>query len=120
VNTEIGDYGAPLDLKVRQGADFRFTATIDVDLTGSVLRAQMRKRGLDATLVLTFTIVVTDAVNGAFEVTLTKAQTAALTCGETPDETASRYVWDLELEDALGRDTPLAYGVVRVLREVTR
>lgn len=120
----IGTIGEKQDLLIRQGADFSVTVTLEnanatpMDLTGATVRAHMRKRA-DGALVKSFNVVVTDADNGEFTFGLSNAETALLTCGESLTEAASRYVWDMELQDSLGRVTPLFYGVVSVFREVS-
>lgn len=125
--TEVGDVGARLDLKIRQGAEFLIELTLSaggvaIDLTGFSLRAQMRKTGAAAAVAATFDCVVTVAAEGKATVGLTSAVTALITAGESLNEAASRYVWDLELVEAGSPEkvTPLLYGEVRVQREVTR
>lgn len=122
----IGSFGSKLNLNIRQGATFSATVTAlnpdetPVNLTGATVRGQIRRKALDVTVVATFTVTITDAVNGEFEFGLTDETTAAITAGEQPTEEDSLYVWDMELEDTLGRVTALFYGGVTVLREVTR
>lgn len=122
----IGNLGSKLNLDIRQGGTFSATVTLTnpdatpVDLTGATVRGQLRKTALDAAVVATFDVTITDAVNGVFEYGLTDEDTAGITAGEQPTEDASLYVWDMELEDTLGRVTPLFYGTATVLREVTR
>lgn len=122
----IGHYGAPLNLRIKQGATFSPTIILQnpdgsfVNLTGSQVRAQIRKNALDAAVAASFVIDILNAVGGEFKMTLTDEVTAAITAGEMLTSTASKYVWDCEMEDSLGRVTPLFYGQVDVFREVTR
>ena len=129
----IGYYGERLDLRVRQGATFGpIQATMrnpvvppaelgtPVDLTGCTIRGQIRRKALDVAIVASFAVTITNAVNGQYEFGLSSTTTTGITAGETLDSTQSKYVWDLELVDSSGRITPLYYGVVNVLREVTR
>lgn len=122
----IGSFGSKLNLNIRQGATFSSTVTLanpdttPVDLTGATVRGQIRQKALDVTVVATFDVTVTDAVNGEFEFGLTDEVTAAIAAGEQPTEETSLYVWDIEMEDSAGRVIPLFYGIVTVLREVTR
>jgi hypothetical protein len=122
----IGSFGSKLNLNIRQGGTFDATATAKnpdttpINLTGATVRGQIRKKALDTAVVESFTCTITDAVNGVFTFGLTDEETAAIAAGEQPTEEASLYVWDMELEDSLGRVTPLFYGNVTVLREVTR
>lgn len=129
----IGYFGERMDLRIRQGATFGpiqatmrdpvvLPATIGtpVDLTGCTIRGQIRRKALDVAIIASFTVTITNAVNGQYEFGLSSTTTAGITAGETLDSSTSKYVWDLELVDATGRITPLYYGAVTVLREVTR
>lgn len=123
----LGHAGERLNLLIRQGATFEAEVTLAnpdasaVDLTGATVRAQVRRKALDAGSPLaTFTVAVTDAPGGVFTFSLSAAQTAALTAGEDPAAAESRAVWDMELEDAAGRITPVFQGQVTIHREVTR
>lgn len=122
----LGSRGERLDLLIRQGATFDAAVTLTnpddtpVDLTGATVRAQIRRKALDTSLLAAFTVTVTDAAAGAFTFGLTAAQTAALVAGENDFEANSRAVWDMELEDASARITPVFYGQVLIHREVTR
>lgn len=125
----IGYIGERLDLLIRQGADFGpMSATMVnpdqtlVDLTGCTIRGQIRKSGLDATIVESFNTTILNQVTyrGQYKFWLTNAETAAIVAGETLADKASKYVWDLELLDSTGIVTALYYGDVLVQREVTR
>jgi hypothetical protein len=129
----IGYFGERLDIKIRQGATFGpiqatmrnpvvSPATIGtlVNLTGCTIRGQIRRKALDVAIIASFSVTITDAVNGEYEFGLTSSTTVAITAGEDIKSPTSKYVWDLELVDATGRITPLYYGDVTVLREVTR
>lgn len=122
----IGNFGANLDLNIKQGSTFSATVTVTnpdsspVNLTGSSLRAQIRKLALDTAVVAQFVMQIVDAVNGVFTMTLSDTDTAAIITGEQLASTASKFVWDLEMVDSAGRVIPLMYGDVKVFREVTR
>jgi len=126
---QIGTKGSELDLLIRQGATFgpntcRLTNqdSTPINLTGATLRAQVRKTPT-STLVpgATGTFVITNAANGEFTWSFTAAATTAMPAGsESETETSSIYVWDMELEDSIGRVIPLLYGKVYVFREVTK
>lgn len=123
----IGDSGARVDLLIRQGATFgphtvvlTNPDTTPVNLTGCTLRAQIRRSTNAADIAATLAIDVTNASAGTFTYGLSAALTAALAAGSTYQSAESRYVWDLELEDTLGRVTALAFGDVYVQAEVTR
>lgn len=129
----IGYFGERLDLRIRQGATFGpiqavmrnppvSPATVGtlVNLAGCTIRGQIRRKALDVAIIASFAVTITDSSKGEYEFGLSSATTSGITAGETLDSTTSRYVWDLELVDATGRITPLYYGTVTVLREVTR
>jgi hypothetical protein len=123
----LGYAGDRVDLLIRQGATFgphELTLTNPddtvIDLTGCTLRAQVRRKALDAAILITLTCTITDATGGVCTIGLTDEQTAALAAGEDPGQVESRARWDLELEDAAGRVTPVFYGNVVIHREVTR
>lgn len=111
----LGDFGDNVDLEVKQGSTFSRDGAFanpdgtPVDLTGCELRAQLR-RTVDSPAV-NFGVEVTDAAAGEFTFGLSKEQTIGLT--------QSKYLWDFEYEDTLGRVTPICYGEVRVQAEVT-
>lgn len=123
----IGSFGKQLDLNIRQGATFgpvEITLTNPddsaVNLTGSTVRGQIRKRALDTELVCAFDVSITNATGGVVALTLTDEVTAAILTAENPASADSRFVYDVELLDSAGRVLPLLYGAVTVLREVTR
>ena len=123
----LGYIGERLDLLIRQGATFGpFDVTLanpdktPVNLTGATVRAHVRKKALDANVVIDLQVQITDASAGKFQFGLSDELSASITAGETVKDPASLYVWDMELEDVLGRVVPLYYGEVKVFREVTR
>jgi hypothetical protein len=123
----LGYIGERLDLLIRQGATFGpFDVTLanpdksPVDLSGASLRAHIRKKALDTNVVISLQVELTDPALGKFKFGLTDEFTAGITAGESVKDHASLYVWDMEMEDSLGRVSPLYYGEVKVFREVTR
>jgi hypothetical protein len=121
----IGSVGARLDLLIKQGSTFQPEQLIAknpdgsrVDLTGAVIRAQIRKAA-SGPLVKAFTITYIDRVNGVFTLGLTATETSAIKSADDPNSGENRYVWDLEM-DMAGVVTPLAWGEVKMFREVTR
>ena len=126
---QIGTKGQELDLLIRQGATFGpVSCTLKqdngapVNLTGALVRAQIRRapnNTLSPGAIGTCSIV--NAAAGVFQWEFSATQTALLPADITnEDSPASRYVWDMELEDSLGRVIPLVYGIVKVFREVTK
>jgi hypothetical protein len=124
--TTIGTIGRKLDLLIKQGSSFAFPFSVTgsdglpLALNGYVIRSQIRPFRLSPTLTVSFTVNITDFGNGAFLLSLTPAQTAAIPAGETVTAPQSKYVWDLEMESPAGYVTPLAWGSVVVFPEVTR
>lgn len=106
------DFG-PIELRVKKADGTPFV------LTGATLRGQIRKKALDASVVKSFQFAITDAVNGVCTMAMPSADTAAIACGESPNDDASRYVYDVEAEIA-GMVTSLLWGSVTMVREVTR
>lgn len=125
----VGTKGQELDLLIRQGASLgpigcRLTNpdTSPMNLTGAVIRAQIRKTASAAASTGAAAVcVITNALNGEFTYEFTTEATTALVADEVSEEApASIYTWDMELQDASGRVTPLVYGKVNVFREVTK
>jgi hypothetical protein len=87
------------------------TPATAVNLTGYTARAQVRRTASAADVVVSLTCAIT-AATGTTTLSLTAAQTSALTAG--------RYVYDLELVSAGGLVTRLCQGAFVVSAEVTR
>lgn len=107
---------AEYNLYIDQGATY--TTEIDiandngepVDLTNATILSQMR-RSPTSTTAYPFNIVITDAVNGKIQFSMTADQTATLSPG--------RYVYDAQyqINDAVVR---FLKGLVTVYPSVTR
>jgi len=123
---EVGFIGDEVDLLVRQGQTWEITGAMSqpdgtpYDLTACSVRGQVRRHPADTTVVVELLGVITDAARGTYTVSLTDAQTAAITAGDSMYDAESEYVYDLELTDAIGRVLPIMWGRFRVHREVTR
>jgi hypothetical protein len=120
----IGEIGALLNLRIRQGADWvaEFVATnpdgSPVDLTGATIQAKMRKTPSSGATV-NFTVDITAPALGKYRQSLTAIQTAALKAADDPSSPDNQFVWDQELVSAGGTPViPLFYGVVTVFRQV--
>lgn len=112
------------DFEIEQGTTFIREITWQtgdpaaaVDITGYTIRLQAREDIDDATPVLDMNtgnsqIVITDAVNGKFELRLTAAESEALNF--------EGAIYDLECESGGGVVTRLLQGAITVLPEVTR
>lgn len=129
VTPVIGTKGAHLDLLIRQGATLgpNYVLVKDsgtgnpVDITGAIVRSQIRKTSDDVVIQATGVCTITDAVNGQFTFTYEATATELLDADPTDENGAdSLYVWDLEIEYLSGVIDPLMYGDVRVFREVTK
>ena len=102
------------NLKVDQGADFATTINLnnldgtDFNLTGYTVASQMAKSYASTTK----TASITDAATGAIQLSLTNAQTGALTQG--------RYVYDVEVTQTSGNvKTRVIEGQITVFPQVT-
>lgn len=128
---ELGTKGSELNLLVRQGATqgtyymsikTQGSTTLPIDLTGAIFRAQIRKTADSAPLTgVTFTFVITDALNGEATWEIPASSTSKIPCSEIDEnQEESMYVWDMEVELAGGKVLPLVYGTVKVFREVAK
>lgn len=127
--TRIDNSGIQVPLTIKQGADFGPIELLfkradgsAVDLTGATLRGQIRKKALDGgSPVAVFAFSITDAPNGVATMTMSDTVTEALSCGESPNDEASQYTYDIEVVDGVsGLVASPMRGAVTVVREVTR
>lgn len=107
--------GARVDLELCKGAAFGRTITYKVNdavvnIGGYTFAAQIRTT--TGTLVTAMTCTITNAAAGVFTVSLTGAQTSAMTAG-------TLYVWSLE-QTVSGLVSELLRGYVNVVDEVTQ
>lgn len=107
--------GARVDLELVKGAAFGRTITYKVNdvvtnIAGYSFAAQVRTT--TGTLVQSMTCTTTNAAAGLFTISLTGAQTAALTAG-------TLYVWSLE-QTVSSVVSELLRGYVNVVDEVTQ
>ena len=125
---KISNIPQRVDFEVVQGSTFGpVTHTLKnpdgsaLDLTGSTVRGQVRKKPSDTAIAAAFDCaLVPPATGGSYTFGLSAASTAALPAGVTLAEPASLYEYDIELVDSLGRVNPMLYGSLKVFREVTR
>lgn len=122
MDTPITNVGTRVDLAVQVGADFLMTVSfttaegLAVDLTGSVIAAQIRRHALDTNIIATFGV----AIDPAGSASLTLDHSLDLPCGENPTDAQSRFVWDLKWTDSTGNVSTPVGGAVTVNRAVTR
>ena len=107
--------GARVDLELVKGAGFGRTITYTindavVNIASYSFAAQVRTT--TGTLVQSMTCTTTNAAAGVFTISLTGAQTSALTAG-------TLYVWSLE-QSVSGVVSELLRGYVNVIDEVTQ
>lgn len=127
MTAQLGYIGERLDLLIRQGATLGpFICTLSnpdaspVNLTGATIRGQIRKKAADTAVVATLSVIIMNPTGGQYSFALDAATTAGIVAGADITKPESVYLWDMELQDSLGRVIPLYWGDVRVHREVTR
>lgn len=122
-NTVSGTWPARLDLPLQQGDDFSTTLDLleggePLDLTGATFEAVARRRKSDASPAFVYTCAVeAPATDGKVTLSLDAATTAGVECGDSPTDTASRYVWALRMVKA-GAARTLYEGIVLVNGDV--
>lgn len=108
---------AKQDIKVMRGDTEIFNISLadssgsPINLTGDTFASQIRYTRDDATAAAVFSCVVTNAVGGVVQLTLSSASSAALTAGTA--------YWDLQRTSGGSVSTVLA-GKCTVLADVTR
>ena len=122
----IGNIGEKLDLLIKQGSTFGPFEVIlsdplgaPINLTGSSIQAQIRKRPSDTLPIASFDIII-EALNGKFFYSLTDTITGGILAGDTLKDPMSKYFWDMEIHWSNGKIQPLYYGDVTIFREITR
>jgi hypothetical protein len=118
--SSIGTHGQRLDLRIKQGTTFRAQFTVQqsdgsaADLTGALVRAQIRA-SIDApTPAAEFTTTITPP--NVILLSLTEAQT-----GQIPVSGAQQtYVWDMEIVWPDGTVDSPVFGDAIIRAEITR
>lgn len=106
------------NFELNQGETFDTTFTVlyadrrPFDLTGYLVRGQVRQAYTDSAPLVTFTCEVADPAAGRIRMSLTAAETAALDF--------TKGVYDIEVESEAGVVTRVVQGVVTLSKEVTR
>lgn len=110
---------AYIELYVDQGATYNNTIDLADDLTnapinlsGFIVRSQMRRSYYSANATANITCTITDAANGKILMGLTAANTANIKPG--------RYVFDLETESAVGTVARVLEGTITITAGVSR
>lgn len=122
----VDNSGMQVPIIMRQGANFgplelqlKKADGTAFDLSGAVVRGQIRKQALDAQPIKEFQCEVTDQPGGVCTIYMHSSDTVGIPAGESPNDDASRYTYDVEA-DINGSVTAVIRGSVMVVREVTR
>lgn len=105
----IMDQGATFNTEITLNDD---NSSAPINLTGYIVRSQMRRSYYSVNASATFTCTITNAANG--ELTL------SLTDGQTSNIKAGRYLFDLETVDTSNVVTRVLEGIITVTPGVTR
>ena len=107
------------ELYLDQGTTFNNIINLTDDVTnayinvsGYVVRSQMRRSYFSANASANITCTITDAPNGEITMSMTAANTALLKAG--------RYLYDLEVVDTNGNTSRILEGVINITPEITR
>ncbi len=91
-----------------------------IDLTGYIVRGQIRKSAADSSIALNLNPTIVSAAAGKISFALLGTQTALLETAGSNYQEVTVYVWDIEIESASGVVTRLLNGFVYVSPEVTK
>lgn len=106
------------NMLVQQGVTYNQTITLKnelgvaIDLTGATIASMIREQYTDLTPIATFTCTIVDAVAGKFNISLTPAQTSAIT--------VQRGVYDIEITYLSGIKDRILQGNVVISLEATK
>jgi len=124
----IGFRGVRQDIEIRQGAEggpYLCTLTnqdgLPFDLTGCHFNTSVRKSSsslLTPWALAAMESAVVDAKAGRFQLWITSHNTGLMECGETEQDPKSRWVWQVDLVEADGRISPVAYGALIIFRNL--
>jgi hypothetical protein len=110
---------AYVELYMDQGSTFNNTLNITDDLTnasvnisGYVVRSQMRRSYYSANASAIINCTITDAAQGEIVLNLPAANTANIKAG--------RYLFDVETVDTFGTTSRILEGTITVTPEITR
>lgn len=124
-NSLLSTTAATIDIVVQQGATYYAEYELEdagspIDLTGCTATAKI-KDVFGGTTLETFTCAIPTPANGIVTLTLTAAETAAMTgtFANTSARTAIIGVWDFEIIDGSSQVARPAQGTVTLSREVT-
>ncbi len=104
--------GDTLEFVIRYKADGEY-----VDITGYTTRMQLRTRVTDEDAVIEATCTITDALKGEVSCVLTPEQTVLLVA---PPKAKSRYFYDVEFTNPMGKVLTIVSGSIEINLGVTR
>ena len=105
------------DIVIEQGATFEKVATVKdasgtvVNLTGFLGRGQIRDK-IGGSLIASFTVTITDAVNGEVTISMLPSTSASLSWDGC-------YVYDIEVYSGVAVVYRILQGRVKLSKEVT-
>lgn len=123
----IANSDGSVDLIAKQGSTWRLTLELKqdnnqpMDLTGYTARSHVRKNYIDTTPTAVFTCsIMNPPTDGKIELLMDATTTASIKCGKTPKDSASTYVYDVEIESATGEVIRILEGKLFVDPEATK
>jgi len=121
----IGYDGESFNLLITQGADYGpvegqvlTAAGKPYDLTGCTLDAVLRKSMNSTTSYGAISVAITDAATGKYQLSMQRAITTLLPCGDSVSDAKSKYVWQLRITESNGRISQLAKGEAAVSKKL--
>lgn len=119
---------ADLDITIYQGSSFYLPFQLldddgdPVSLNGATIRAKVRNDVDDAASIIDFTGTVVSGDDGEGELTLTAAQTAAISlpASAAKERPLTQYLWDFEVLFSDGYVQRIAEGNCYLSPEVTK
>ena len=106
------------ELYLDQGTTFNNVINLTDDVTnayinvsGYVVRSQMRRSYFSANSSANITCTITDAANGEITMSMTAANTSLLKAG--------RYLYDVEIVDTAGNTSRILEGIITITPQVT-
>jgi hypothetical protein len=92
-----------------------------IDLTGYTGRGQIRKRYSSSEIIKSFTVTIdTPEMDGEISCLLAASETEDIPCGKTYRSSASKYVYDIEIESSANFVMRLIQGKLFVDPETTK
>jgi hypothetical protein len=126
ITAEVQDDGS-VNLTGVQGSTWTLAITLTdsgsnaIDLTGYTARAQIRKTYATTTITKSFTCTIDAPLTGVINLSMSASDTSAITCGKTSTESASTYVYDIEVYTTADAEVDrIMGGKLYVSPEVTK